>query len=182
MLGIVTQMRSALPQEIEKMLLQNLISDSTHTLPHIHRYLEDMMQEMGVSATSAPTGWVTPVHMRLWFTAPELGHLLIDDNHDRPLHPLMGLFLRRYPSWFEDMTTTTTRWGISTPTCAIPEGWPAPCMNGRTITLWRTMIILVMLYQTSIYHRKRERFSTPQTARNPKKVDEIKFESENLQA
>jgi len=61
-----------------------------------------MMQEMGVSATSAPTGWVTRVHMRLWFTAPELGHLLIDDNHDRPLHPLMGLFLRRYLSRFED--------------------------------------------------------------------------------
>ena len=36
-------------------------------------------------------------------TAPELGHPLIDDNHDRPLHPLVGPFLREYLSRHEDM-------------------------------------------------------------------------------
>ena len=44
-----------------------------------------------------------PVPIRLWSTAPELGHPLIDDNHDRPLYPLVGLFLRRYLSRYEDM-------------------------------------------------------------------------------
>jgi len=62
-----------------------------------------MIQEMGISATDAPTGWVTPAPMRLWFTAPELGHPLIDDNHDKSSHPLMGPFLRRYLSRSEDM-------------------------------------------------------------------------------
>ena len=35
-----------------------------------------MIQEMGISATDAPTGWVTPVHIRLWFTTPDLGRPL----------------------------------------------------------------------------------------------------------
>ena len=33
--------------------------------------------------------------------APELGHPLIDDNHERPLHPLVGLVLHTYLSRFE---------------------------------------------------------------------------------
>jgi len=39
----------------------------------------------------------------LWFTVSELGHPLIDDNHDRPLHPLMGPVLCEYLSRFEGM-------------------------------------------------------------------------------
>jgi len=81
-LGIV--MRWALPEEIEKIFHHNLISNSTFTLPHIQRCLEDIMQEMGISAADTSTSWVTPVPIRLWFTKPELGHPLIDDNHDRP--------------------------------------------------------------------------------------------------
>jgi len=100
-LGLV--MRSALPEEIEKICQHNLISDSTLTLSHTQRCLEDTMQEMGILAADAPTSGVTPVHIRLWFTAPELGHPLIDDNHDRPLHPLVGPFLRGYLSRYEDM-------------------------------------------------------------------------------
>ena len=61
------------------------------------------MQDMGISATDAPTGWVTPVPILLWFTEPELGHPLIDENHDRSLHPLMGPFLCRHLSRFEDI-------------------------------------------------------------------------------
>jgi len=70
-------------EEIVKMLYHNLISDSLFIVQHIQCCLEDMMQEMGISATDFPTGWVTPVPIRLWFTAPELGHALIDDNNDR---------------------------------------------------------------------------------------------------
>jgi len=86
--------RLALPEEIETIFQHNRISDSTVTLLHIQLCLEDMMQEMGISTADAPTSGVTQVPIRLWFTTPELGHLLIDDNHDRPLHPLIGPFLR----------------------------------------------------------------------------------------
>ena len=94
--------KSALQEEIEKICHHNLISDSTLTLPHIQRCLEDMMQEMDILAAN-PTSGVTPSPIRLWFTAPELGHPLIDDNHDRPLHPRVGPFLREYLSRHEDM-------------------------------------------------------------------------------
>jgi len=85
-------MRSAPPEEIQKIFQHNLISDSTLTLPHIQRCLKDMMQEIGIAEADAPTSGATPVPIRLWFTAPELGHPLIDDNHDSPFHPLVGSF------------------------------------------------------------------------------------------
>jgi len=100
-LGLV--MRSALPEEIEKICHHNLISDSTLTLPHLQHCLKDMMQEMDISAADAPTSGVTLSPIRLWLTAPELGHPLIHDNHDRPLHPRVGPFLREYLSRHEDM-------------------------------------------------------------------------------
>jgi len=50
-----------------------------------------------------PESLVTSSPIRLWFTAPELGHPLIDDNHDRPLHSRVGPFLREYLSRHEDM-------------------------------------------------------------------------------
>ena len=67
-LGIV--MRSAFLEELKKVFHHNIISDCTLTLPHIQRCLEDMMQEMGISAADAPTSGVTAVPIRLWFTAP----------------------------------------------------------------------------------------------------------------
>jgi len=93
----------ALPEEIEKICHQYLISDSTLTLPHIQRCLEDMIQEMGLLAADAPTSGVIPAHIRLWSTTPELGHPLIDDNHERLLHPVVGPFLREYLSRHKDM-------------------------------------------------------------------------------
>jgi len=96
-------MRSTLPEEIEKTFQHNLSIDSTLTLSHIQRCLEDMTQEMGISANDAPTSGFTPVPIRLWFTVPELGHPLIDDNNDRPLHTLVGPFLHGYLSRYEDM-------------------------------------------------------------------------------
>ena len=61
------------------------------------------MQEMDISVPDVPTSGVTSSPIRLWFTAPELGHPLIDDNHDRPSPPLVGPFLRGYLSRYEDM-------------------------------------------------------------------------------
>ena len=57
---------------------------------------------MDISAADAPTSGVTSSPIRLWFTAPELGHPLFDDNRDIP-HPLVGPFDREYLSRHEDM-------------------------------------------------------------------------------
>jgi len=73
------------------------------------------MQEMGISAADAPISGVTAVPIRMWLTAQELGHPLIDDNHDRPLHPLVGPFLRKYLSRYEDMVDDDDEMGHFTP-------------------------------------------------------------------
>ena len=70
-----------------------------------------MTQEMGISAADAPTSGVAPVPIRLWFTAPELGHPLIDDNNYRPIHPLVSPFLHGYLSRYEDMDDNDDKMG-----------------------------------------------------------------------
>jgi len=178
-LGLV--MRSALPEENEKIFEHNLILDSTLTLPHIQRCLEDMMQEMSILAADAPTSGVTPVPIRLWFTAPELGHPLIDDNHDRPLHPLAGPFLREYLYRYEDMDDENDEMEhLYTGLCdtrvlarTMLEGWetePAVDDNDTGETIPNRHL-----------RRNRERFSTPHTGRDPNKVEEVELESEDLQ-
>jgi len=178
-LGLV--MRSALPEEIKKICHHNLISDSALTLPHIQLCLEDMMQEMAISAADAPTSGITPAPIRLWFTVPELGHPLIDDNHDRPLHPRVGLFLREYLSRHEDMDDEDDEMGhFYTGLCDIRvlahtmlENWetePAVYDNDKGETTPNRHL-----------RRNRERFSTPHTARDPNKIQEVELESEDLQ-
>jgi len=83
------------------------------------------MQEIGVSAADASISGVTPVPTRLWFATPESGHPLIDDNHDRPLHPMVGPFLRGYLSRYEDMDDDDDEMGRLYTGCATPECWPA---------------------------------------------------------
>jgi len=61
-----------------------------------------MMQEIHMSAADALISGVPQAPIRLWFTAAELGHPLIDDNNDRPLHPRVGPFLWEYLSRHED--------------------------------------------------------------------------------
>ena len=85
------------------------------------------MQEMGILEADAPTSGVTPAPMHLWFTASELGHPLIDDNHDRPLHPMLDPFLRAYLSRHEDMHDKDDEMGHLYTAYATPECWPAQC-------------------------------------------------------
>ena len=139
------------------------------------------MQEMDILAADAPTSGVTPAPIRLWFTAPELGHPLIDDNHDWPLHPLVGLFLRKYLSRHEDIHDEDDEMGhlykglCDTRVLArtMLEDWetePAAYDNDKGET-------------TPNRHPKRNRecFSTPRTARDPNNIAEVELESEDLQ-
>jgi len=178
-LGIV--MRSALPEEIEKIFQHNLISDSTLTLPHIQRCLEDMMQEMGISAAYAPTSGVTPVPIRLWFTAPELDHPLIDDNHDRPLHPLVGPFLRGYLSRYDDMDDDDDEMGHLYTSLCNTKGFACTMLEDLEI---EPAVEKNHTGKTILNHQlrwNRERLSNLHTARDSNKVQEVEPESEDLQ-
>jgi len=142
-----------------------------------------MMQEMGILAADAPNSGVTPAPIRLWFTGPELGHPLIDDNHDRPLYPMVGPFLREYLSRHEDMNDEDDEMGhLYTGLCdtrvlvrTMLEDWetePAVYDNKKGETI-----------PNRYPKRNRERFSTPHTAlaRDPNKIEEVELKSENLQ-
>jgi len=139
------------------------------------------MQKMGIVAADASINGVIPVPIRLWFTAPKLGHPLIDDNHNRPLHPLVGPFLRGYLHRYEDIDDNDDVVGhIYTALCdtrglarTILQDWefqPAVEENdtGKTIP-------------NHHLRRERERFSNLHTARDPNKVEEVELESEDLQ-
>jgi len=95
------------------------------------------MQEMDISASDAPTSGVTSSPIRLWFTAPELGHPLINDIHYRPLHPRVGPFFREYLSRHEDMDDDDEEMGhLYT---GLGECWPAPCWKiGKPNQLFMT--------------------------------------------
>ena len=163
-LGLV--MRSALPEEIEKNYHHNLISDSTLTLPHIQLCFEDMMQELDILAADTPTSGVTSSLISLWFIAPEVGHPLIDDNHDRPLHQMVGPFLREYLSRHEDMDDDDEMGHLYT-------GLGDTKVLARTMLEdWETEPAVYDYDQSETVpnchpRRNRERFSTPHTARDP---------------
>jgi len=135
------------------------------------------MQEMGISATDSPASWVTPVSIRRWFTDPELGYHLIDD---RFLHPLIGPFLRRYLSSFEDMDDDDDEMGhLSTGLCDT---------RGLACTMLEDWEIEYAVEDNDIgkaitnqhLRRNRERFSTPHTARDPNKIEEVEIKSDDL--
>ena len=139
------------------------------------------MHEMGISAVDAPTSEVIPAPIRLWFTATELGHPLIDDNHDRPLYPMVGSFLHEYLSRHEDMDDKDDEMGhLYTGLCdtrvlarTMLEDWetkPAVYENNKGETI-----------PNRHSRRNRERLSTPHTARDPNKIEEVELESEDLQ-
>jgi len=140
-----------------------------------------MMQEMDILVADAPTSGVIPSPIRLWFTAPELGHPLIDDNHDRPLHPLVGPFLREYLSRHKDMNDDDDEMGH------LYTGLGDTRVLARTMLEdWETEPAVYDDDQSETAckchpRRNRERFLTPHTARDPNKIQEVELESEDLQ-
>jgi len=140
-----------------------------------------MMQEMGISAIDAPTGLVTPVPIRLWFTAPELSYALIDDNHNRPLHPLMGPFFRRYLSRFESMDDDDNKTRHPYTGLCDTRKWARTMFEDWEIDHVVEENDIGRAIPNQHLRRNREHFSTPHTARDPNKVDEIEVKKEDLQ-
>jgi len=140
-----------------------------------------MMQEMDISAADATTSGVTSSPIRLWYTAPEMGHPLIDDNRDRPLHPLVGPFLRDYLSRHEDMDDDDDEMGH------LYTGLGDTRVLARTMLEdWETEPAVYDDDQSETasnvhLRQNRERFLTPHTAREPNKIQEVELECEDFQ-
>jgi len=117
----------------------------------------------------------------MWLTAQELGHPLIDDNHDRPLHPLVGPFLRKYLSRYEDMVDDDDEMGHFYTGLSDTRGLAYIMLED-----WETEHAVEdndigKTIPNQHLRRNRERFSTPRTARDPNKVEKVELECEDLQ-
>jgi len=139
------------------------------------------MQEMGILEADAPTSGVTPAPIHLWFTASELGHPLIDDNHDRPLHPMVGPFLCEYLSRHEDMDDEDDEMRhLYTGFCDTRVLAHAMLEDCET----EPAVYDIDKGETTTkrhLRRNRKRFSTLHTARDPNKNEEVELESEDVQ-
>ena len=91
-------MRSALPEELEARAEGVDIRDTVFTVPLFRDCIINMIHNMEgdielpqkervVRATGQEPSWK-------WFTASELGFPLLDENYDRPIHPLVETYAR----------------------------------------------------------------------------------------
>jgi len=62
-----------------------------------------MLQDLGTTEVTPHSASAQASANHVWFTSPELGHPLQDDNNDRPLHPLIGPYLREHLSGSGDI-------------------------------------------------------------------------------
>ena len=122
------------------------------------------------------------VPIRLWVTAPELGHPLIDDNHDRPfLHPLVGSFLCRYLSRYEYMDDDDDEMGHLYTGLCNTKGLARIMLEDWEIEHAVEDNDIGKTIRNQHLRRNRERFSTSHTAHDPNKVEEVELESKDLQ-
>jgi len=112
-----------------------------------------------------------------------LAILSSDDNHDRPLHPLVGPFLRGFLPRHEDRDNEDDEMGhFYTGLCdtkvlarTMLEDWETePAADDNHTGPGETILNRHLRWN-------RERFSTPHTARDPNKSEEVELESEDLQ-
>jgi len=139
--------RSALPEELNQMAAGGDVKETVMTIPFLRAYITNMI--------AAP--WK-------WFTSYELGFPLLTDEHERPMHPLVEVFvedqLEAYWSETEEDTV------------------PLPSLIGRLQTIKEGWVDQGCAELPTLVDRAttRERFSTSHIARNPMKLPEIVLE------
>ena len=91
-------MRSALPEELEARAEGEDIRDTVFTVPLLRDYIINMIHNMEKDIELPRKEGVEQVAAQeppwKWFTASELGFPLLDDNYDRPMHPLVEAYAR----------------------------------------------------------------------------------------
>jgi len=175
-----THHKNLFPPFFARLFSQSHLVLYSYTLPHSQSCLEDILQEMGISTTDIPTDLLIHAPIHLWFTAPELGHPIVDNNRERPLRPLVGLFLHEDLSRCEGMDDDNDEMGhIYTGVC------DTRCLARSMLANWEVDQVVeendnISAVPDQHLCRSRERFSTPHTARDTCKIDEIELENEDL--
>ena len=91
-------MRSALPEELVARAEGSDFRDTVYTVPLLHDCIINMIHDMEKDielplkkGKERVTAYESPWK---WFTASELGFPLLDDNYNRPIHPLVETYAR----------------------------------------------------------------------------------------
>jgi len=156
--------RSALLEELNQMAAGGDVKETVMTIPFLRACIANMIADQerkSISAGNKKRALANPEAPWKWFTSYELGFPLSQDEHERPMHPLVEVFvddqLEAY--WFEAEEDTVPLPPLIGRLQTTKEGWgdqgcaELPTLVDRTTT--------------------RKRFSTSHIARNPMKLPEI---------
>ena len=178
--------RSALPEELEEeyraedvalspdaimRCLVNMLTALDRDTPQTSHILATHNLEIQEATTIQEPPW-------LWFTLPELGFPLLTDEYHRPIHPDIEDYMRRYISNDQDweQVDDVDCWGVNYmgPTARIKEKIEA------TLHSWGGTITELIQGASTKPTPDRERFSVPHASRDPKILQEIDLENEDI--
>jgi len=89
-------MRSALPKKLNLFAAGEDVKETVMTIPFLRACITNMIADLerkSISDGNKRRALVIPEAPRKWFTSYELGFPLVSDEHDRPMHSLMELFM-----------------------------------------------------------------------------------------
>jgi len=178
--------RSALPEELEeeyraedvalspdaiRRCLVNMLTALDRDTPQTSHILATYNIEIQETTTIQEPPW-------LWFTLPELGFPLLTDEYHRPIHPDIEDYMRRYISNDQDWEQVDDEdcWGVNYigPTARIKEKIEA------TLHSWGGAITEPIQGASTKPTPERERFSVPHASRDPKILQEVNLENEDI--
>ena len=114
----------------------------------------------------------------LWFTLPELGFPLLSDEYRRPIHPDIEEYMRRYISNDQDWEQVDDEdcWGVN-------YTEPSTLIKERIETIlhiWGEEKTEPDQDETTKSTPERERFSVPHASRDPKILQDVNLENEDI--
>jgi len=159
--------RSALPEQLNQMAARGDVKETVMTIPFLRACITNMIADQerkSISDGNKKWALAIPAAPWTWFTSYELGFPLLTDEHERPMHPLVEVFVddQLEAHWSEAEEDTVPLPPLIGRLQTIKEGWgdqgcaELPTSVDRATT--------------------RERFSTSHIARNPMKLPVIVLE------
>jgi len=155
---------SALPEELNQMAAGWDVKETVMTIPFLRACITNMIADQerkSISDGNKRRALAIPEAPWKWFTSYELGFPLVMDEHERPMHPLVELFMddQLEAYWSEAEQATVPLPSLIGRLQTIKEGWGDQGSTEHPTSDDRAT--------------ERERFFTSHLARNPLKLPEI---------
>jgi len=178
--------RSALPEELE---WENRAQDVALSLDAINRCPLNMLTALDRDTPQTKNG-PAPHNLAiqesttiqespwLWFTLQEIGFPLLTDEYRRPIHPEIEEYMRRYISNDQDWEQVDDEdcWGVN-------YTEPTTQIRGKIETIlhiWEEEQPESEQDEITKSIPERERFSVPHASRDPKILQDVNLENEDI--